>query len=57
VPQAYLAAFTDKGTKGGKLFVLDVHTGRGFRTSPKNVASERDFNRVDIEGMTTVHRF
>jgi hypothetical protein len=31
---------------------LDVHTGRAFRTSPLNVAAERDFNRVDVEGQT-----
>lgn len=50
LPQGYLAAFTDTGTKEGQLFALDVHTGRGFRTSPKNVAAEKDFNRVDIDG-------
>lgn len=50
VPQAYLAAFTDEGNKGGRFFVLEVRTGRSFNTSPKNVAAEKDFNRVDIEG-------
>ncbi len=50
LPQAYLSAFTDKGNKEGKLHVLDVESGYSFRTSPKNVAAERDFNRVDIEG-------
>lgn len=50
VPQAYLAAFTSTGLKDGQFCVLDVQTGRAFRTSPLNVAAERDFNRVDVEG-------
>lgn len=50
LPQSYLALFTDKGTKDGKFFVLEVESGRKFRTSPINVAVELDFNRVDIDG-------
>lgn len=50
LPQAYLAAFTDTGTKEGAFYVLDVDTLKSFETSPLNVAVERDFNRVDIEG-------
>ena len=50
LPQAYLSRFTDKGTKGGKFFVLEVESGRAFRTSPISVAVELDFNRVDING-------
>jgi hypothetical protein len=50
LPQAYLAAFTDTGTKNGRFHVLDTDSGACFRTSPKNVAVELDFNRVDIEG-------
>jgi hypothetical protein len=50
VPQAYLAAFTSTGTKDGQFCVLDVQSGRAFRTSPINVAAQRDFNRVDIDG-------
>jgi hypothetical protein len=51
VPQGYLAAFTDSGEKDGQFHVLDVGTGRRFRTSPKNIAVARDFNRVDIDGL------
>jgi len=51
VPQGYLAAFTDSGEKKGQFHVLDVGTGRRFRTSPKNIAVARDFNRVDIDGL------
>ncbi len=50
VPQAYLAAFTSTGAKDGQFYVLDVETGRAFRTSPLNVGAQRDFNRVDVEG-------
>lgn len=50
LPQAYLAAFTRTGSKDDQFFVLNVHSGRPFSTSPINVAVERDFNRVDIEG-------
>lgn len=50
LPQAYLAAFTSTGSKDNQFFVLDIHSGRPFRTIPKNVAVERDFNRIDIEG-------
>jgi len=50
LPQAYLAAFTDTESKDGQFYVLDTGSGTCFRTSPKNVAAERDFNRVDLEG-------
>jgi hypothetical protein len=50
LPQTYLAGFTDDGTKQGKFYVLNTETGEAFRTTPKGVAVERDFNRVDIEG-------
>jgi hypothetical protein len=50
LPQAYLAAFTDTGLKNGQFWVIDTSSGARFCTSPKNVASERDFNRVDVIG-------
>lgn len=50
VPQAYLGSFTPSGSKEDQFFVMDVESGRSFRTSPANVAAQRDFNRVDIEG-------
>lgn len=52
LPQAYLAFFTDTGTKKGKFYVLERSSGRCFRTSPKNVAVKRDFNRLDAEGQS-----
>ena len=50
LPQCYLALFTDTSKKDGQFFVLEIESGRTFRTSPINVAVEQDFNRVDIEG-------
>lgn len=50
VPQAYLARFTDSGTKDGYLFAIETDSGRAFRTTPRNVAVEQDFNRIDAEG-------
>jgi hypothetical protein len=48
VPQFYLRGFVGKKDQ---LFVTDRSSKKTFRTTPKNVASERDFNRVDVEGM------
>lgn len=50
VPQFYLARFTDKGTKKGKLFSMDPENGYVFKSTPKAVAVEKDFNRIEIEG-------
>jgi hypothetical protein len=47
VPQCYLAGFTDGGSKTGKLCVFDFQVRRFFRTKPKNVAFEIDFNRFE----------
>lgn len=50
LPQGYLAGFTNSGRKDGTLHVLDLKARRSFRTSPLNVAVEKDFKRVDIDG-------
>lgn len=50
VPQCYLKRFTSTGSKGAQLFVIDAQQRRAFTTTPANIAAERDFNRVDIEG-------
>ena len=52
VPQGYLAGFTDEGTIDGRLTVFDLVSRKTFRTRPRNVAAQRDFNRVDLEGRT-----
>lgn len=50
LPQGYLAGFTDSGRKDGLLNVLDIKAHTSFRTTPLNVAVEKDFKRIDIEG-------
>jgi uncharacterized protein DUF4238 len=36
-------------TTGGKILAVDLQNGKHFRTNPKNVAQERDFNRVEAD--------
>ena len=50
MPQGYLAGFTDEGTRDGRLFVSDLVSGSIFQTKPRNVAAERDFNRIEADG-------
>lgn len=49
VPQCYLKGFV-KHREKPKLFVIDAKERRPFRTTPANVAVERDFHRIDVEG-------
>lgn len=51
VPQAYLRAFTESGSKKSKFTVYEVETGNRFETIPRNVCAVRDFNRVAIPGV------
>lgn len=55
VPQCYLKGFARSPSKNAQLFVADAKTGRSFLASPRNVASARDFNRVDAVGVTPGH--
>lgn len=50
VPQGYLAGFTGDGTREGRLFVSDLVSRSVFQTKPRNVAAERDFNRIEADG-------
>ncbi|SAK53330.1 hypothetical protein AWB82_01801 [Caballeronia glebae] len=50
VPQCYLKRFTSTGSKKAQIFVLDAQTQRSFVTTPQNVAAERDFNRIELDG-------
>lgn len=49
VPQCYLNGFVADRERP-KLFVVDLETRRTFETAPANVAAERDFHTIDIEG-------
>lgn len=48
VPQMYLSGFADAN---GRLWTSDASTKRTFATSPANIAAERDWNALDIEGV------
>jgi hypothetical protein len=50
VPQCYLKGFAVQRRKTNQLVVFDCKSGKTFEASTANVAAERDFNRVDIEG-------
>ncbi|AXA90821.1 DUF4238 domain-containing protein [Massilia sp. YMA4] len=52
VPQCYLKGFAKSRSKEAKLHVIDRKAGREFVTVPRNVASARDFNRVDLDGIS-----
>jgi hypothetical protein len=52
VPQCYLKGFCRHRDKA-KLFVVDVRQLRTFTTPPANIAAERDFHAVEIEGVPT----
>ena len=49
VPQCYLKGFVRHRNKP-KLFVVDGRERRSFHTAPANVAAERDFHTIEIEG-------
>ena len=50
VPQFYLRGFLDPNLKKEQLHVIDKIDWRHFITTPRNVGSENDFNRVNIPG-------
>ncbi len=50
IPQCYLRGFLDPSLKKEQLHVIDKIDVRHFVTTPRNVGSQRDFNRVNIPG-------
>jgi len=51
LPEFYLAAFSDTGTKDGSLTVFDNLERRTWPTKPEKAAHQRDFYRVDLPDM------
>jgi hypothetical protein len=51
VPEFYLAGFTPSGSKEDFLWVRDFEQQKEWRCRPRNVAAERDFFRVEQEGV------
>jgi len=52
VPQCYLKGFAKPRSKNSQLYVVDAAAMRAFSTKPCNVAAARDFNRVDLDGVS-----
>ena len=48
VPQFYLKEFLDFSLPNEKLHVIDKIDRRRFVTRPRNIAAQRDFNRINI---------
>ncbi|RZI39825.1 DUF4238 domain-containing protein [Herbaspirillum sp. HC18] len=55
VPQCYLKGFAKSRGKSAKLFVIDAIERKTFQTIPRNVASERDFNKIEVDGVDPNH--
>lgn len=55
VPQCYLKGFAKSPSKNAQLYVVDAVKDKAFVTTPRNVASERDFNRIEVDGMAPDH--
>ena len=50
VPRFYLRGFSDPNLQNEQLHVIDKGERRHFVTTPPNIASQRDFNRINIQG-------
>src|SRR4051812_18355577 len=48
VPRFYLRFFCDSK---GRLFVVDAKELKSFGAAPENVSMEKDFNRIEIDGV------
>lgn len=51
VPEFYLAGFTLSGSREDMLWVFDQEQDKHWQARPKKIAHERDFYRVDIDGV------
>lgn len=55
IPQCYLKGFAKNRSKNAQLFVVDAIERKVFQTIPRNVASARDFNKIEVEGVPADH--
>lgn len=51
VPEFYLAGFTPSGSRDDFLYVHDLKAKKEWRQRPRAAACEKDFYRVDVEGV------
>lgn len=52
IPRFFLALFTEDGTEGGLLDVVGLPGGATWRCRPSELAHERDYYRVDADGVS-----
>jgi hypothetical protein len=50
IPRCYLKGFAVERKKKAQIIVFDRSSGESYQTALDNVAVERDFNRVEIDG-------
>ena len=50
IPQFYLKGFLDPSVPKKQIHVIEKNARQHFRANPRNVGSQRDFNRVEIPG-------
>jgi hypothetical protein len=55
IPQCYLKGFAKSRSKNAQLYVVDAVTRKSLMASPRNVASARDFNRIEAVGVDANH--
>jgi hypothetical protein len=51
VPQAYLRAFAEGTGRQARIWAFDRVDRKAFHTLVRNVASQRDFNRIEADGV------
>jgi hypothetical protein len=51
VPQGYLRGFANGTGRQAQIFCIDLEDRRSFTPKVRNVAGQRDFNRVNLEGV------
>ncbi|MBN9033813.1 MAG: DUF4238 domain-containing protein [Rhizobiales bacterium] len=51
VPQLYLRQFTTGSRKQARTYVTDIVQRKTFATGSGNIAAERDFNRIEVDGL------
>ncbi len=51
VPAFYLAQFTESHSQEGELWVFDGAQTKSWKSTPRGTGHERDFNRIDAEGV------
>ncbi len=54
IPEFFLGAWTDTGTRDGRMSVLDKRTGKTWTTRPANAGAEGDLYLIDLSEIGSV---